>query len=135
VREPIGGPKSDKFLRVADTRGMGDTFAALVALSASDKNAVILLVQGDNQKVIADAKLKLTLLILDDGYDRVGLVIGDGPADTAYIYSRGHKVMTLTDIVEAENRSAVFDRNVKRLYERDVLPTLAATVTSRAPGE
>src|SRR5882724_7879014 len=37
VREPIGGPKSSKFLRVADTRGMGDTFAALVALGASRK--------------------------------------------------------------------------------------------------
>jgi hypothetical protein len=126
VREPIGGPKSNKFLRVADTRGQGDTFAAILALGASDKNAVILLVQGSNQKVIEDAKLQLSGLILGDGYDRVGLVIGDGPEEIAYIYSKGHKVMTLTNVVKGEDRDIAFDSEVKHIYERDVLPALSA---------
>ena len=135
VREPIGGPKSDKFLRVADTRGQGEAFAAILALGASDRNAVILVVQGDNKKVIEDAKLKLSLLVLDDGYDRVGLVIADGPEDTAYIYSKGFKVATFTNVVKAEDRSSTFDREVKRIYERDVLPSFSAVSTPRGPGE
>ncbi len=128
VREPIGGPKSDKFLRIADTRGMGEAVPAILALDASDRSVVILLVQGRNQAVIDDAKLKTSLLVLD-GYDRLGLVLGDGPEDVAYIYSRGHKVMTLSNIVDAEDRSLAFDRNMKRIYERDVLPALGDTAS------
>jgi len=134
VREPIGGPKSNKFLRVADTRGMGETVPALLALGVSDKKAIVLLVQGHNPKVIEDARRELSGLIIVYGYERIALVIGDGPEDTAYIYSKGHKVITLQNIDKAEDRDIAFDSNVKRLYERDVVPALNVS-SSPAPGK
>lgn len=109
-----------------DTRGEGPASGEFASLSASDKGVVVVLVRSDSDKLIKTAEDTLKGLIRD-GYERVGLIIGDkkpGEADEFWLFSRGLRKGRIPNPKADYKTQLVLHKAVAEEYNKDVKPLL-----------
>lgn len=112
-----------------DTRGEGPASGEFASLSASDKGVVVVLVRSNDDKLISTAEDTLKGLIRD-GYERVGLIIGDkkpGEADEFWVFSKGLRKSRIVNIQDSYDTRVTLYNAVAEKYNKDVKPLLKSS--------
>jgi hypothetical protein len=109
-----------------DTRGKGEPAGVFASLSASDKGVVVVLVRSNDDKIIKTAEDTLKGLIRD-GYERVGMILGDKKTDEAdefWVFSKGFRKSRIVDIEDSYDTRLTLYKAVAEEYNKDVKPLL-----------
>ena len=109
-----------------DTRGEGAASGEFASLSASKQRVVVVLVRSNDENLINTVEDTLKGLIRD-GYQRVGMIIGDkesGEADEYWVFSKGFRKSRIVDIQDSYDTRLTLYKAVTEEYNKDVKPLL-----------
>ncbi len=107
-------------LQTLDTRGKGDLVGEVAANSAS-RNAVVLKVHGYDQMTIDRIEDYMKTLIMH-GYERIGIVYGDGDPGRADVYSGGTYFKSIRDPGPDAATELAIRNIITQGYDRDIRP-------------